>query len=103
VARDAFVAWRGSRYSVPWAYAGKEVWVRERSGDLEVRYGAYQIAQHAPARHKHLIVRKPEHHEGIPLGARQEHKTLVHLRETAPVVEVRPLAAYESAAFGGVR
>ena len=32
VARDAYVCWRGSRYSVPWLYAGKEVWVRERGG-----------------------------------------------------------------------
>jgi transposase len=37
VARDAFVSWRSSRYSVPWIYAGKEVWVRERNGDVEVR------------------------------------------------------------------
>ena len=29
VARDAYVSWRGSRYSVPWQYAGKEVWVRD--------------------------------------------------------------------------
>jgi transposase len=29
VARDAYVDWQGSRYSVPWQYAGKEVWVRE--------------------------------------------------------------------------
>ena len=28
VARDAYVSWQGSRYSVPWSYAGKEVWVR---------------------------------------------------------------------------
>ena len=27
VARDAYVSWKGSRYSVPWHYAGKEVWV----------------------------------------------------------------------------
>jgi hypothetical protein len=26
-ARDAYVAWQGSRYSVPWSYAGKQVWV----------------------------------------------------------------------------
>lgn len=101
VARDAFVSWQGSRYSVPWNYTGKEVWVRERNGAVEVRYGAYQIAQHATAPHKHLIMRNPEHHEGIPLGVRQERKTLVHLRETAPVVEIRPLAAYEAAAIGG--
>jgi len=103
VARDAFVSWGGSRYSVPWAYAGKEVWVRERGSGVEVRYGAYQIARHERAAHKHLVVRKAEHHEGIPLGTRHEHKTLVHLRQTAPVVEVRPLAAYERAAVGGAR
>jgi transposase len=103
VARDAFVSWRGSRYSVPWGYAGKEVWVRERRSEVEVQYGAQQIAVHAPALRKHEIVRNPEHHAGIPLGARQERKTLVHIRQTAPVVEIRPLAAYESVAAGGAR
>jgi transposase len=102
VARDAFVSWQGSRYSVPWVYAGKEVWVRERAGDVEVRYGAEQIAVHAQAPRKHVIMRNAEHHEGIPLGVRQERKTLVHLQQTAPVVEIRPLAAYESVAAGGV-
>ncbi|MCZ2075491.1 MAG: IS21 family transposase [Bryobacterales bacterium] len=101
VARDAFVSWQGSRYSVPWVYAGKEVWVRQNNGDVEVRYGAYQIARHALAPRKHLIMRNPEHHEGIPLGARQDRKTLVHLRQTAPVVEIRPLEAYECVAVGG--
>ncbi len=101
VARDAFVSWRGSRYSVPWNYAGKEVWVRERNGAVEVRYGSCQIAQHAPAPHKHLIMRNAQHHEGIPLGLQRERKTLVHLREAAPMVEIRPLAAYEAAAIGG--
>jgi hypothetical protein len=102
VARDAFVSWQGSRYSVPWGYAGKEVWVRERGGDVEVHYGAQPIAVHAQAPRKHVIMRHAEHHEGIPLGARQERKTLVHIRQTAPVVEIRPLAAYESVAAGGV-
>jgi hypothetical protein len=101
VARDAFVSWHGSRYSVPWVYAGKEVWVRERGGDVEVHYGGQQIAVHSQAPRKHVIVRNAEHHKGIPLGARQERKTLVHIRQTAPVVEIRPLAAYESVAAGG--
>jgi transposase len=51
---------------------------------------------------EHLIMRNAEHHEGIPLGARQDRKTLVHLQQTAPVVEIRPLAAYEAVAAGGV-
>ncbi len=45
----------------------------------------------------------PEHHRGIPLGGQNRgDKILIHLRETAPVVETRPLAAYESVAEGGV-
>lgn len=103
VARDAFVSWQGSRYSVPWVYAGKEVWVRECGPEVEVHYGGQRIAVHAQAPRKHAIMRHAEHHEGIPLGARQDRKTLVHIRQTAPVVEIRPLAAYESVAAGGAQ
>ena len=93
VARDAYVAWRGSRYSVPWEYAGKEVWVRECGRDIEVRYGAERIAAHAPAVRQHQVVTIGEHHEGIPLGNRTTGKTLIHIQQGAPVVEQRPLAA----------
>jgi transposase len=104
VARDAYVAWQSSRYSVPWQYAGKEVWVREQGREVEVRYGAERIAVHRSALRRHEVVTQAEHHEGIPLGAeRRNGKTLIQLRETAPVVEIRPLAAYESVALGGVR
>ncbi len=103
VARDAYVSWQGSRYSVPWEYAGRSVWVRERGSNVEVHYGCERIAAHSQARHKYLVVTQPEHHREIPLGARQEHKILVHIRDTAPVVEIRPLAAYESAAMEGGR
>ena len=50
MARDAYVSWQGSRYSVPWQYAGKEVWVREHGGDVEVRHGGKRIADALPAR-----------------------------------------------------
>jgi hypothetical protein len=104
VARDAYVSWQGSRYSVPWEYAGKEVWVRNRDYEVEIHYGAQRIAQHMHACRKHLIVTQPGHHDGIPLGAaRPDRKTLVHLRQTAPVVEIRPLAAYESVGVGGAQ
>ena len=102
VARDAFVDWNSSRYSVPWQYAGKEVWVRrQQDGMLEVRYGGQRIALHLEADRKHQVMRQREHHAGIPLGSRQPAKTLIHLRETAPMVEVRSLAAYESVAAAG--
>lgn len=103
VARDAYVSWRSSRYSVPWLYAGKEVWVRDHGRYVEVRYGAERIAVHAQAARHHQVITLSEHHEGIPLGNKQNGKTLIHIEQGAPVVERRPLAAYESLATGDVR
>ncbi len=103
VARDAYVSWQGSRYSVPWQYAGKEVWVREHGGEVEVRHGAERIALHAQATNRHEVVTQNEHHQGIPLGSSRTGKTLIHIQQGAPVVERRPLEAYESLAMGGSR
>ena len=103
VARDAYVSWQGSRYSVPWRYAGKEVWVRQQDQEVEVRYGAERIAVHAQAVRRHQVVTRREHHEGIPLGNQPNAKTLIHIQQSAPLVEQRPLAAYESLAAGGAR
>ena len=104
VARDAYVSWQASRYSVPWQYVGKEVWVRKQGGQVEVQYGGERIAVHARAARRHQVITQPVHHAGIPLGGEgQGGKILIHLRERAPVVEARPLAAYESLAVGGAQ
>lgn len=101
VARDAYVSWQGSRYSVPWRYAGCEVWVREHNEAVEVHYGGDRVATHQAAGGKHKVITQTEHHSGIPLGVKKpESKTLVHLRECAPEVESRPLAVYESVSGG---
>ena len=103
VARDAYVSWESNRYSVPWAYAGSPVWVRDRDNQIEVHYGGERIAVHSRASGKHQIITVPEHHHGIPLGSRgPSSKILIHIQPTAPTVEVRSLAAYESVA-GGVQ
>ena len=101
VARDAYVCWNGSRYSVPWQYAGKEVWVRDHGRSVEIRYSAERIAVHAPAARRHQVVTLSQHHVGIPTHGRQSAKTLIHIAQSAPVVEHRPLAAYEAIACGG--
>jgi transposase len=100
VARDAYVSWHGSRYSVPWLYAGKEVWVRDHGHYVEVRHGAERIAVHSQAVRRHQVVTQGEHLEGIPLGNKSMGKTLIHIQQSAPLVERRPLAAYESMAGG---
>jgi hypothetical protein len=103
VARDAYVSWKGSRYSVPWRYAGKEVWVRDRGPSVEIRYSAERIAVHASATRRHQVVTLRHHHVGIPVRDRESTKTLIHIAQSAPVVEHRPLAAYEAVACGGAR
>jgi transposase len=104
VARDAYVSWFGSRYSVPWIYAGKEVWVQDDGRSVEVRYGSERIAVHTPAVRQHQVVTIHEHHAGIPLGSNhQGGKTLIHITQGAPVVQHRSLAAYEAIAAGGAR
>jgi transposase len=103
VARDAYVSWQGSRYSVPWSYAGKEVWVRDQGDSVEVRHSAERIAVHDRAMRKHLVITHGQHHAGIPLGIKRSGKTLIHIVESAPVVERRSLAVYDSLACGGVR
>jgi transposase len=102
VARDAYVSWEASRYSVPWEYVGQQVWVRQQGERIEVRCGAERIAVHSRAKRKHELVSEPVHHAGIPLGSDGAgSKILVHLREAPPVVESRSLAAYESLGMGG--
>jgi transposase len=103
VARDAFVSWQGSRYSVPWQYAGKEVWVREQNSTVEVRHGRERIALHAMATKRHQVITQQQHHQGIPLGSVRTGKTLVHLQQGAPTVEQRSLDAYEALVMGGAR
>lgn len=104
VARDAYVNWQASRYSVPWHYAGKEVWVREQGSLVEVHYGGERIATHQRAKRKHEVITEHVHHHGIPLGStHNDGKILVRVRETGPTVEARPLAAYETAAMGGAQ
>ena len=104
VSRDAFVAWRSNRYSVPWPHAGAAVRLRERAGRLEVFRGPERIAVHEPAGGRHQIVRLNEHHADIPLAfaGPPGGKGRIHITVGVPEVEVRSLAAYESVA-GGAR
>jgi hypothetical protein len=95
------VNWEASQYSVPWQYAGKSGvsrWQRRTRGRT---LRQERIARHARAEHRHSVVREDEHHAGIPYGAPPARKTLLRLRQAAPVVEDRPLSVYDTFAGGG--
>jgi hypothetical protein len=67
VSWDCLISFAGSRYSVPWAYAGQPVWVRSSQGvRLQVRsqHGEV-IATHALAAVKGSTVIDPTHYEGL--------------------------------------
>jgi transposase len=104
VSRDAYVAWQGNRYSVPWRYAGQQVRVRGKAAVVEVYAGSQRIAVHHLLVGKHQLASLSEHHAGIPLGRlRPPAKAQVRLRRLGPEVEVRSLAAYDYVAAGGAR
>jgi transposase len=67
VSRDCLVAFGGSRYSVPWPYAGQRVWVRASQGvRLAVRDERGEvIATHALAAPKGMTVIDPAHYAGL--------------------------------------
>jgi hypothetical protein len=69
---------------VPWQYAGKEVWVRDHGRHVEVRYGAERIAMHVLTVRHHQVIAFNDHHAGIPLGNKQNGKTLIHIEQSAP-------------------
>lgn len=103
VSRDAFVCFRGNRYSVPWQVAGQEVLLRERDGQVLVYRGGERLAVHLlcrPGARQSVTV--AAHHAGIPLGLGErggKAQIVIHAAKEAalPVVEVRSLLAYELA------
>ena len=70
VNHDCLVPYKGSRYSVPWAYVGKRVWLRPSQGrTVEIRNQAGQrIARHSLAEKKGQSVFDLEHYRGLRQG-----------------------------------
>ena len=81
VSWDCLVSFDGSRYSVPWQYAAKQVWLRASQGrKLLVRnQHGQQIAMHDIATRKGLTIINPAHYEGIKKAT---PKTRVVLEES---------------------
>ena len=101
VARDAYVSYGANRYSVPWAVAGCDVWVREVAGQVEIHHEHVCVAVHSLCRGRHQVLTHPEHHQGMPFRAllRPAREGLT-IRVSSPQVEVRPLGIYDAFAAG---
>jgi hypothetical protein len=110
VAKDCLFSYRGNRYSVPHAYAGKSVTVREPldSGTIRVFDKQDQIAEHKTATGKGETIAEASHYGELPRRSRaQEPKPVtvaaelvpgpgVGLHYPIPEVELRSLAIYNA-------
>jgi len=67
VSWDCLISFAGSRYSVPWAYAAKQVWVRTSQGrELIVRnQSGAEIARHFLTNRKGSTLIDQAHYEGL--------------------------------------
>lgn len=70
VSWDCLVSFGGSRYSVPWPYAGKRVWLRASRGThLAIRnQKGEEIARHSLSARKGATVMDSSHYEGLRRG-----------------------------------
>ncbi|MGA7316750.1 MAG: IS21 family transposase [Silvibacterium sp.] len=111
-AKDCLFCYRGNRYSVPHAYAGKSVVVRQPldSGTVRIFYQRDLIAEHKTATGKGEMIFDPAHYAGLPRRSRMPIITTpadvaeltpgpgVGLHHPVPVVELRSLTIYEEVA-----
>jgi transposase len=72
VTMDGLIAFDRRRYSVPWQYAGKTVWIKLHAGvELEVySQGGNLLTRHTLEHGPRRVIIKPEHYEGL----RQYHQ-----------------------------
>ena len=103
VAHDGYVHWEGSRYGVPWRWAGATVQVGQRSGTVEIWTGDQRLAVHPRAEHSGQRFTAPGQWEGLPRGDGRPQQEAVAVQVTVGDVERRSLDVYELAALGGMR
>ena len=104
--RDCLVSYAGNFYSVSAAHAQQHLWLKAtEQGELIILTAeGVEVARHPLARGVHARVINPVHYAGLPgaasppssRGAIQVAEPAIGLADLdAPLVEVRPLSAYE--------
>lgn len=100
VTTDHEISYLGTRYSVPWTYAGRDVAVEETTdGRLLIYWHDRLIAEHDLAPDGVHRIRLSKHEAGLFSAQRRGLATGLHqILADAPEVEQRPLSAYEEVA-----
>ncbi len=102
ISRDCYVDLWGSRYSVPWRFAGRTARIHLKGEGFTVEVAGQEICHHALAVGAHRVVRVAAHFEGLLAAIRRQNQ-VQQLRldsfqslPSAPVVEQRDLAVYDT-------
>ena len=101
VAWDSFISWEGSRYGVPWQWAGATVQVGQRQGTVEIWSGDQHLAVHPRAQRAGQRFILPGEWDGLPRGDGRPRREAVAVQVPVGEVERRSLEVYELAASGG--
>lgn len=97
VGRDGLVSYSGSRYGVPWQYAGRTVDVHENGNHVEIHCRGSRVAVHPKALLPGSIVPLAGQYAGLSLQ-QQVRVPALAIKVPSPEVEVRPLTIYDSVA-----
>lgn len=100
ISREAYVSYRGNRYSVPYRYAGREAVLELQDNQMTVRVGTEAVCSHMIVPGHARVIREKEHYSGLLAEAMQCN---ARCRKTshplfsiaAPQVEQRPLSVYD--------
>ena len=100
VDRAGYVHWDGSRYGVPWSWAGMTVQMGAGSGTVEIWSGSDRLAVHPRAQRPGQRFTLPGQWDGLINGDGGPRKEAVAMQVAAGEVERRSLEVYELAAGG---
>jgi transposase len=99
VGRDAFVAFEGSRYAVPWRFAGRHVSVAATEAHVEIRDGRDLVVVHPRGLVPGLTLPLASQYAGAPMAGATRPGRALSRQVLGPEVERRSLAIYD--AIGG--
>lgn len=101
ISRDAYVSYRGNRYSVPYQFAGRDAVLELDETKISIRVGTEVICSHDIQPGHHRQVREKEHFKGLlslamKCNSQRMKRSKPLFKVLDPGVEHRPLSAYES-------
>lgn len=81
VSWDCLISYGGTRYSVPWQYAGSQVWVRSSQGARIVitSQAGEELAAHAVPERKGVTVIDQRHYAGLRAGLPTTKRRVIEL------------------------